>query len=101
RFAELSCLFSARKLRLYRERTSGQIRPLMEISDQTRRLKLNFSSFGHGQQVRDAFLATSYPLVFLGSEQHMRWTSPICDEDRPLLGRSLGPARVLIEFSTR
>ncbi len=39
------------------------------------------------------------PLVILSyssAVSRMRWASPIGDENRPLLGRLLGPARILI-----
>src|SRR5207245_11186258 len=93
------CPFSARKLRSCREHTLGQIRLLMKMPEHAGRLKLNSSSFGHGQQIGDAFLGTGDPLVFLGSEQHMRWAPSVGDEDGPPLVSALGPARVLIELA--
>jgi hypothetical protein len=80
---------------------SGQVRRLVQVTPQTRRLKFNLSGRRHRQQIENAFLASGNPLILLHREQDVGRTASIGDENGTSLSGSLCPACVLIKVSTR
>src|SRR5215472_4904133 len=84
-----------------RAKTSAGHDQPQRLLAQTRRFERHVLAFRMRQQVANARSLTYKTPVGVVAHQNISWSTPIGDDDGPLICRALGAPDILVEFATR